>query len=264
MAEAYFKAVKITEKVYWVGAIDWTVRNFHGYLTGRGSTYNAYLVIDEKITLIDSVKSPFVPELLSRIRSVIGDVTKIDYIVSNHAEPDHSSGLPATIEAIKPEKFFASEIGAKTLNAYYGDLGVIPVKTGESLKLGKGNLAFVETKMLHWPDSMVTYLDSEKILFSQDAFGMHLAGSGRFGEDYSKPVLEYEARRYFANILNHLSPKVIELLDALPGLNLDIKILAPDHGPVWRRPEDIKWIIELYRECALQIPTPRAIVVFST
>ncbi|MBS1370567.1 MAG: FprA family A-type flavoprotein [Lentisphaeria bacterium] len=262
--EEYFKAVKITEKVYWVGAVDWTIRNFHGYETGRGSTYNAFLVLDEKITLIDSVKAPFVPELLARVRSVIGDVTKIDYVVSNHAEPDHSGGLPATIEAVKPEKVFASVIGHKTLTAYYGDLGVIPVKTGESVNIGRSNIAFVETKMLHWPDSMVTYLDSEKLLFTQDAFGMHLAGSGRFGEDYPEFILDYEARKYFANILNHLSPKVIELLDALPGLNLDIEIVAPDHGPVWHRPEDISWIIDLYRECALQAPKPRAVVAYST
>ena len=262
--EEYFKAVKVTENVYWVGAIDWSIRNFHGYETGRGSTYNAFLVLDEKITLIDSVKGPFVGELLARIRSVIGDVTKIDYIVSNHAEPDHSGGLPATIEAIKPEKVFASPVGQKTLTAYYGDLGITPVKTGEAISIGKGNIAFVETKMLHWPDSMVTYLDSEKILFSQDAFGMHLAGSRRFADEYAPFILEYEGRKYFANILNHLAPKVIELLDALPGLNLDIQMIAPDHGPIWRRPEDIRWILDLYRDCAMQLPKPRAVVAFST
>lgn len=117
--EEYFKAVKVTENVYWVGAIDWSIRNFHGYETGRGSTYNAFLVLDEKITLIDSVKGPFVGELLARIRSVIGDVTKIDYIVSNHAERTTPAGCPATIEAIKPEKVFASPVGQKTLTAYY-------------------------------------------------------------------------------------------------------------------------------------------------
>lgn len=195
---------------------------------------------------------------------MIGDVTKIDYIVSNHAEPDHSGGLPATIEAIKPEKVFASPVGQKTLTAYYGDLGITPVKTGEAISIGKGNIAFVETKMLHWPDSMVTYLDSEKILFSQDAFGMHLAGSRRFADEYAPFILEYEGRKYFANILNHLAPKVIELLDALPGLNLDIQMIAPDHGPIWRRPEDIRWILDLYRDCAMQLPKPRAVVAFST
>ena len=175
-----------------------------------------------------------------------------------------SRTTPATIEAIKPEKVFASPVGQKTLTAYYGDLGITPVKTGEAISIGKGNIAFVETKMLHWPDSMVTYLDSEKILFSQDAFGMHLAGSRRFADEYAPFILEYEGRKYFANILNHLAPKVIELLDALPGLNLDIQMIAPDHGPIWRRPEDIRWILDLYRDCAMQLPKPRAVVAFST
>ncbi len=262
--EEYYKAVKVTDKVYWVGAIDWNIRNFHGYETGRGSTYNAFLVIDEKITLIDSVKGPFVEELFARIRSVIGDLTKVDYIVSNHAEPDHSGGLPATIAALKPEKVFASPLGKKTLAAYYPELDITEVKTGESICTGKSNLAFVETKMLHWPDSMFTYLDTEKLLFSQDAFGMHLAGSQRFGEEYAPYVLDHEARKYYANILNHLSPKVKELLTSLPDLNLDIEIVAPDHGPIWRRPEDIKWIIDLYRECSEQLPKPRAVIVYST
>jgi len=262
--EEYLKAVKVTDKVYWVGAIDWSVRNFHGYRTNRGSTYNAFLVLDDKITLIDSVKAPFVGELLARIRSVIGDVSKIDYFVSNHSEPDHSGGIPETLAAIKPEKAFVSPVGKKTLTAYYGELGFTEIKTGESIELGKSRLTCVETKMVHWPDSMVTYLDTEKILFSQDAFGMHLAGSKLFADEYDPSVLDYEARKYYANILNHLSPKIASLLDALPGWNLDIGMIAPDHGPLWRRPEDIAKILKLYRECTLQEPKPRAAVVFST
>lgn len=262
--EEYFSAVKISDHVYWVGAVDWNIRNFHGYETSRGTTYNAFLVLDEKITLIDSVKEPFVGELLARIRSVIGDVTKVDYIVSNHAEPDHSGGLPATIEAIRPEKVFASPMGKKALTAYYPGMEITEMKTGESVNTGRSNISFIETKMLHWPDSMVTYLDSEKLLFSQDAFGMHLAGSRLYADEYEPYILEYEARKYYANILNHLSPKVKELLDALPGLNLDIRMIAPDHGPLWRRPEDIKWILDFYGECCAQAPKPRAVVVYST
>ena len=261
--QEFFKAEKVADNVYWVGAVDWNVRNFHGYETGRGSTYNAFLVIDEKITLIDTVKAPFAGEMLARIRSVI-DPEKIDFIVSQHAEPDHSGGLAAAVAAIRPEKIFASVIGAKTLTAYYGDLGVQPVKTGESISLGKGTLTFVETKMLHWPDSMVSYLDSAKLLFSQDAFGMHLAGSKLWADEYPKEILEYEAGKYFANILNHLSPKIIELLDTLPSLHLDIAAVAPDHGPLWRKPKEIAWILGFYRKCALQTPEPRALVVFST
>ncbi len=261
--QGVFKAEKVAENVYWVGAVDWNVRNFHGYETGRGTTYNAFLVIDEKVTLIDTVKAPFAGEMLARIRSVI-DPQKIDYIISNHAEPDHSGGLPAAIEAIRPEKVFVSPFGAKALTAYYGDLGWQIVKTGESVSLGRSTVSFVETKMIHWPDSMVTYLDSAKLLFSQDAFGMHLAGSRLWADEYPKFILEYEAGKYFANIINHLSGKVLDLLDALPGLNLDIQLIAPDHGPLWRRPADLAWILDFYRKCAEQAPEVRAAVVYAT
>lgn len=257
-----FKAEQIAENVYWVGAVDWNVRNFHGYQTGRGSTYNAFLVIDEKVTLIDTVKAPFFNEMLARIRSVI-DPEKIDYIISNHAEPDHSGAIVSAIEAIHPEKVFASPLGEKALRAYYGaDLDLTVVKTGESVKLGKGTFSFIETKMLHWPDSMVTYLDTAKMLFSQDAFGMHLAGSKLWADEYPEFVLDYEGRKYFANILNVQSAKVLDLLNALPGLNLDIAVIAPDHGPLWRK--NLGWILDLYRDCAEQKPAPRALVVYST
>ena len=257
-----FKAEQIAENVYWVGAVDWNVRNFHGYQTGRGSTYNAFLVIDEKVTLIDTVKAPFFNEMLARIRSVI-DPEKIDYIISNHAEPDHSGAIVSAIEAIHPEKVFASPLGEKALRAYYGaDLDLTMVKTGESVKLGKGTFSFIETKMLHWPDSMVTYLDTAKILFSQDAFGMHLAGSKLWADEYPEFVLDYEGRKYFANILNVQSAKVLDLLNALPGLNLDIAVIAPDHGPLWRK--NLGWILDLYRDCAEQKPAPRALVAYST
>ena len=257
-----FKAEQIAENVYWVGAVDWNVRNFHGYQTGRGSPYNAFLVIDEKVTLIDTVKAPFFNEMLARIRSVI-DPEKIDYIISNHAEPDHSGAIVSAIEAIHPEKVFASPLGEKALRAYYGaDLDLTVVKTGESVKLGKGTFSFIETKMLHWPDSMVTYLDTAKILFSQDAFGMHLAGSKLWADEYPEFVLDYEGRKYFANILNVQSAKVLDLLNALPGLNLDIAVIAPDHGPLWRK--NLGWILDLYRDCAEQKPAPRALVAYST
>ena len=256
-----FKAEKISANVWWVGASDWNVRNFHGYLTSRGSTYNAYLIIDEKVTLVDTVKAPFADEMLARIKSVI-DPEKIDYIISNHAEPDHSGALPAAVAAIKPEKIFTSAAGAKTLTAYYGDLGYTSVKTGDSIDLGQGKCAFIDTKMLHWPDSMVSYYDRDRVLFSQDAFGMHLAGSYLWADMYDWSVLEQEVRKYFANILNLYSEKVIALLDSLPGLGLDIGIIAPDHGPLWRK--DHEKIIGLYRDCAEQTPRPKALVAYAT
>lgn len=257
------KAVKISANVYWVGAIDWDVRNFHGYATDFGSTYNAFLVIDEKITLIDAVKKPFFGEMMARISSVI-DPTKIDYIVSNHAEMDHSGSLVDTLKAVGEAELFSSSMGEKALKAHFGnDLPVTIVPNGGSLNIGKGTLHFVETKMLHWPDSMVTYLDSDKLLFAQDAFGMHLAGSKRWCDEYEETTLRVEAKKYFANILLLQAPKVLDLLNNLPSLNLDIEIVAPDHGPLWRN-EGIGYILDLYREMAEQKPKKNAVVVYDT
>ena len=261
MSNLCFDAVPVSPNVWWVGARDWSVRNFHGYETNRGSSYNAFLVIDEKVTVIDAVKAPFVPEMLARIASVI-DPEKVDYVISNHSEPDHSGGLPEIIAATKPEKVFASVAGTKTLAAYYGLESITTVKTGDSISLGAGNIAFVDTKMLHWPDSMVSFYDRDKVLFSQDAFGMHLAASPMWADECDISVLDYEARKYFANILNLQSDRVIGLLDSLPGLNLDIKIIAPDHGPLWR--QDLDWILNLYRDAAEQKYRKRALVAFST
>ncbi|MHB9139865.1 MAG: FprA family A-type flavoprotein [Victivallaceae bacterium] len=255
-------AVKLTEKVYWVGAVDWEIKSFHGYATERGTTYNAYLVIDEKITLIDTVKAPFRDELLARISSVI-DPEKIDYIVSNHSEMDHSGSLPDMIKIVKPEKVFASPMGEKNLKAHFGsDLKIDVVKTGDSINLGANTLSFVETKMLHWPDSMITYLSGEKVLFSQDAFGMHLAGLKLFADEYPDYVIEWEAAKYFANILMLYASPILGVLNALPGLNLDIKFIAPDHGPVWRN--NPGWIIEQYRKWSVQKPEKHAIIIYDT
>ena len=173
------KAMKISEGVYWVGAVDWNLRNFHGYETEKGSTYNAYLILDEKITLIDTVKAGFEGEMLARIASVV-DPEKIDVIISNHAEPDHSGALPYIKGIAKNAAVYtAAGAGVKDLSAYYGDLGYTGVKAGETLSIGKRTLTFVPTPMVHWPDNMVTYMLPEKILFSNDAFGQHYASDER-------------------------------------------------------------------------------------
>ena len=258
------KAIKISEKVYFVGIIDWNVRNFHGYRTGRGTTYNAFLILDEKVTLIDCVKKPFFNEFMDKIASVI-DPSKIDYIVSNHSEPDHSGCLTDVINAVKPEKVFASVMGEKALKAYYGDnLDITPVKTGDSISLGVNNLRFLETRMLHWPDSMVSYLDKEQILFSQDAFGMHYATSNLYADQNDASVMTYEAKKYFANILMHLANQVHGTMKTLDKLNLDVKILAPDHGPLFRTPETIKFIQDIYAQCAARERGKKALVFYST
>lgn len=260
--ENIYSAIKVTDNVYWVGAIDWTIRDFHGYTTPHGSTYNAYLVMADDITLIDTVKAPFMNEMLSRIKSVV-EPSKIKYIVSNHSEMDHSGCLPEVIDIIKPKKVFASAVGVKTLKELFHDKHeIIPVKDGETLSLGNMELTFMETRMIHWPDSMFTYLAKDELLLSQDAFGMHLATLERFADEIPKSTLEYEGATYYANIVLPYSAIVLKALDKVAAAGLKIKIIAPDHGPIWRK--DIGWIIDLYKKWATQKPTAKAVVVYAT
>jgi flavorubredoxin len=256
------KAVRISKYVYWVGAIDWNVRNFHGYQTKRGSTYNAYLILGEKVGLIDTVKAPFREEMLARIRSVI-DPQTIDVIVSNHAEMDHTGCLPDIIREVKPRAVYASAMGAKVLREMYAlDCEITPVKDEDTISLGNYNLTFLETRMLHWPDSMFTYLEEENILFSQDAFGMHYASAERFDSSIPQSVLEHEAATYYANILLPYSPLVTKLLHNVGSLGLTIKTIAPDHGPIWRK--NVPWIMEKYGEWAAQKPTAKAVIIYGS
>jgi flavorubredoxin len=257
-----FEAVQVSDRVYWVGAIDWGLRDFHGYRTLLGTTYNAFLVLADRVTLIDTVKAAFLPELLGRIRSVI-DPAKIEYVVSNHAEMDHSGGLPGLLAVARPERLFASPQGAAALAAHFHwDQAVTEVRTGDRVDLGNDGLRFVETRMLHWPDSMFSLLEGRKILFSNDAFGMHLASSERFADDLDEALLQREAARYYANILLPLSTIVRELLAKLPELDLDFGIIAPDHGPIWRR--EPERIVEHYARWAEQRPARKAVVVYDT
>ncbi|HOO97777.1 MAG TPA: FprA family A-type flavoprotein [Caldisericia bacterium] len=262
MKEVPFKAIRVTDSVWWVGAIDRTIRDFHGYGTPSGTTYNAYLIMADKVTLIDTVKKPFMDELLSRISSIV-DPSRIDYIVSNHAEMDHSGSLPAVISRVNPEKVFASTMGVETLKAQLSfDRELTAVKSGETLNLGNKTLSFLETRMIHWPDSMFTYMPDDKILFSQDAFGMHLASYERFDDEIPKDTLEWEAAKYYGNIVMPFSPLVLKLLEKVASMNIEIDIIAPDHGPIWRK--QLGWILGLYKRWALQEPTTRAVVLFDS
>jgi len=257
-----FQAEKITDRIYWVGAIDWTLRDFHGYATGRGSTYNAYLILGDKITLVDTVKAGFEREMFSRIASVV-EPERISYIISDHAEMDHTGALLETMERVKPEAVFASALGVKTLaGQFHGDHGIRAVKDGESLSLGEFTLTFLETRMMHWPDSMFTYLNEERLLFSQDGFGMHLASLERFADELPPYVIEYEAARYYANILLPYGARVAKALDKLESSGIAPRIIAPDHGPVWRK--DVGWIIGKYREWIERKPKRKAVVLFDT
>ncbi len=258
------KAVKITEKVWWVGAIDWGLKEFHGYTTHRGTTYNAFLILADKITLVDTVKAPFKQEMYSRIESLIGDIRKIDIIVSDHAEMDHSGALPEVIVEVQPEAVYASTMGVNALNDHFRIADKLTaVKTGESVSLGNMNLQFVETRMLHWPDSMFAYLPEEKILFSQDGFGMHLATEKLWADENYWPDMEREMEKYYANILLPYAPQALKLLEVFPSLNLDIAVIAPDHGPCWRGDLLLK-PLELYGKWAAQAPGKKALVFFDT
>ncbi|MBN2439024.1 MAG: flavodoxin domain-containing protein [Deltaproteobacteria bacterium] len=257
-----FKAVPVTEDVWWVGAIDWNIRDFHGYRTRRGSTYNAYLILADKITLIDTVKAPFREEMMARIASVI-DPGKIEYIVSNHSEMDHSGSLPEVAAAVNPQKVFASAVGAKTLKELFPfDRGITAVHDGETLSLGNRTLTFLETRMLHWPDSMFSYLNEEQLLFSQDAFGMHYASLDRFADECDPAILAYEAATYYANIILPYSPLVLKLIGKVTAAGLSFRIIAPDHGPIWR--QETGGIIGSYAKWAAQKPEAKAVVVYAT
>lgn len=257
-----YEAIQVTDRVWWVGAIDWKIREFHGYATHRGSTYNAFLIISDKVTLVDTVKAPFCDEMLSRIASVI-EPSKIDYILSNHSELDHTGALLRTIEVCRPEKVFASSKGAQALEAHFhAGIEVEAVKNGERRDFGGAHITFLETRMLHWPDSMFAYLEEEQMLFSQDAFGMHLASSERFADEISKDILHLEAAKYYANILLPFSPLVSRTLTKISGMDMTFKIIAPDHGPIYRR--DTDWIVERYVRWAAREPSMKAVVVFDT
>ena len=254
------KAIKIRPDIYQVGVVDWAMRSFHGYATSRGSSYNAYLILDDKITLIDAVKRPFASELLSRIASVI-DPARIDYIVSNHAEPDHSGSIPFLTHHCPNAKIFTSDPqGLKALSARYGDLAYQAVKNGDTLSLGKRTLRFIATPMLHWPDSMVTYCPEEKILFSNDAFGQHLASNRLFDDENDLAVVMAEAKKYYANILMLYGKQAQAALKAVSALELEL--IAVGHGVLWR--SHIPDILAAYKKWSESELEDRAVVVFDS
>jgi len=254
------KAIEIKKDIYWVGVIDWNLRNFHGYRTGRGSSYNAYLIIDEKITLIDTAKESFKDELLDRISSII-DPAKIDYIICNHLEQDHSGSIPAVMEKCPhAEIYTCMPNGLKNIPKFYGDLNYKGVKAGDSLNIGKRTLQFLPVPMLHWPDSMFTYCPEEQILFSNDGFGQHLASSLRFDDEVDYSTLMYEAKKYYANILMLYGRQAETALKATT--NLDIKIIATGHGIIWRK--YVKDILANYTKWCTNDIDDEAIVVYDS
>jgi len=252
--------IQVKGGIYWVGAVDWSIRNFHGYITHRGSSYNSYLVVDDKVALIDFVKAPFAEEQIERISEVI-DPKKVDYIVANHAEPDHSGSIRRVIEACPNAEIVATERCINTLLKYYGgDIKITSIEKKPSIKLGKRSLTFVPVPMAHWPDSMASYMPEEKLLFSNDAFGQHLASSGRFDDEVDKAELMQEALTYYANILMPLWRSVSRALKALEGVQ--VEMIAPSHGIIWRR--NPGKILEAYQGWVAGETKKKAVVVYDT
>jgi anaerobic nitric oxide reductase flavorubredoxin len=252
--------IKLKENVYWVGVVDWAVRNFHSYITHWGSSYNSYLILDEKVALIDFVKAPFADEQITHIKEII-DPAKIDYIIINHAEPDHSGSIRKLLEAAPNAEIIATERCINTLMKYYGtDLKITSIQQKPSIKLGKKSLTFVPVPMAHWPDSMVTYMPEEKILFSNDAFGQHLASSGRFDDEVDSAILMQEATTYYANILMPLWRSVKNALKALEGV--PVEMLATSHGVIWRK--DPGKILSAYQRWVAGETKPYAVIAYDS
>jgi flavorubredoxin len=227
---------RLTEKVTWVGRTDWELTRFHGdeYSTHRGSSYNAYLVRDEKTALIDTVWKPYDDEFVQRLKQEI-DLRDIDYIVLNHSEIDHSGALPALMREIPGTPIFLTAAGARILRAHFHeDWDFRIVKTGDALDLGCGKLLFVEAPMLHWPDSMFSYWTGENILFSNDAFGQHYATEMLYDDLVDQSELFEEALKYYANILTPFSALVTKKIHEVLKLNLPVRMICPSHGALWR------------------------------
>jgi flavorubredoxin len=252
---------KLREGIHWVGYVDWNVRDFHGYRTHSGSTYNSYIVCDEKVAVIDAVKAPYADRLLSNIKSHT-PLEKVDYLVVNHAEPDHSGGVPAVMAACPNAVLVCDAKCKKALDRHFDTSAWTfqIVKSGDSLSLGARTLQFIETPMVHWPESMFTYIPEEKILFSMDAFGQHYASGGRFDDEEPFDVILHEAKTYFANIVMLYARPIRNTLKAAGGL--DIEMIAPSHGVIWRK--NVDKILQAYHDWTHHKPARKVLVVYDT
>ena len=235
-------SINIKNNVVWVGKVDWELRKFHGdeYSTHRGSTYNSYLIKEDKTALIDTVWAPFSKEFVSNLAKEI-DLDKIDFIIANHAEIDHSGALPELMRHIPDTPIYCTANGVKSFKGHFHkDWNFNIIKTGDRLSLGKKELIFVEAPMLHWPDSMFCYLTEDNILFSNDAFGQHYASEYMFNDLVDQAELFNECIKYYANILTPFSPLVIKKIKEVLAFNLPLDIICTSHGVIWReKPEQI-------------------------
>lgn len=254
----------IADKIEWVGVVDWELRRFHGHelSTHRGSTYNAYLIRDEKTVLVDTVWGPFAGEFIEKLASIV-DPEDIDVVVANHAETDHSGALPEVMRVAKNAQLVVSKKGVESIEGHYhGGWDYRAVGTGDRIDIGSRELVFFEAPMLHWPDSMFTYVTKSNALLPNDAFGQHYATAFRFNDQVNREELFEEALKYYVNILTPFSHQVLRKIDELLALKLPVDVIASSHGVIWRK--DPMQIVEKYREWARQKPTKRAVILYDT
>ncbi|MBE2889283.1 FprA family A-type flavoprotein [Geobacter anodireducens] len=261
------KAVEIRQGVFWVGAVDWAVRDFHGYETPRGTTYNNFLIMDEEITLIDTVKYDFADLTIKNIAGIV-DPARIKNIIINHIENDHASSLDRIMALAPQATIYISEKGRKGLERFFdlSNWSVKTVKTGDTLSIGSRTLEFLETPMLHWPDSMVTYSRQDRILFTQDAFGQHVASASRFDDEFEKSdsaaELEDAVVDYYANILMPFGQMIKTKIAEIQAKGFDIDIIAPDHGLIWRA--NPGKVLNMYLDMANGKANESVVIIYDT
>lgn len=259
------KAMEIKENIYWVGAKDWNLREFHGYATPYGSTYNSYLIMDEKITLVDGVKHYMSAENLARIESQT-DFSKLAYVVVNHVEMDHSGNIPEIMKLAPQAQIVTNMAGKMALEAHFDTTGwqYVIVKSGESLSIGKHTLEFMTTPMLHWPDSMMTYVKEDKLLLSNDGFGQHYASSALMVKDAPFDMVMENAKSYYANILFPFGSQASKALQTAGDLGLDIEMIAPSHGLIWSGKNEVSAILNNYAKWASGQNEGKAVIVYDS
>jgi flavorubredoxin len=261
------KPTEIKPGIFWVGAIDWAVRDFHGYVTPNGTTYNNYLILDDQVTLLDTVKHDFSDVTIRNIRSIV-DPSKIRNIVINHIENDHVTSIGEIMHLTPDATIYISEKGKRGIERFFDtskwDMKI--VKTGDTISIGKRTLLFLETPMLHWPDSMMTYIIEDKILISQDAFGQHFASAARFDDEFmscfSVSALEDAIKDYYANILMPFGTLIKTKIAEILKLGIEIDMIAPDHGIIWRK--DPSKIINMYLDMANGKADLRVAIIYDT
>ena len=254
----------INDKVMWVGKTDWELKKFHGneFTTEKGSSYNSYLIRDEKNVLIDTVWLPYDREFVKNLKKEI-DLDKIDYIIIQHGEVDHSGALMELMREIPNTPIYCTANGIKSLKGqYHMDWNFVPVKTGDKVNIGENTLTFIEAPMLHWPDTMFTYMDNEQILFSNDGFGQHLASEHLYADEVENADLFNQALTYYANILAPFGFMVKNKINEILNMNLPIKMICPSHGLIWR--ENPTQIVEKYLEWANNYQENQITIVYDT